>query len=300
VNKERVVVSATIMFAFIILYTTACDRDRGQRMNLPGEDIRTRVHVVDTAAGGVSVVWLARERRDNGVIVYLHGGAYRAGPFPGEWAWLSALADRTQTAAVMVNYRLAPEHPFPAALDDAVAAIRSLSLPRDRWILAGASAGGGLALATVRALIDDHNTPPAALLLQAPLVDMTLENPRLPQADSADTALDAQSLRRALRDYSKQTPLSDPRLSPLFLSFEDFPPTRLEIGTRDLMWPDNQRLRDRLLAFGVRLDYIEERDAPHVFAHRLPLPEAGRALHTGARWIKQHVSGKNKEDAADP
>jgi epsilon-lactone hydrolase len=280
---------STIVAAATVL--SGCrDRVGFERVNTPTAEIRARVTVTDTTAAGIPVVWLNRQDSAKGVIVYLHGGAYSSGPYAGEWRWLAEIAMKSGIAAVMVIYRLAPEHPFPGAFDDALTAIGALQSAK--WILAGASAGAGLSIAVARAAIDKGIMPPAGLLLQAAWVDMTLSHPELPRYDEADPILDSAELSRAAQRYAKRQPLTDSRLSPIHTTFAGFPPTRLEIGTNDMMLPDNRLLRDRLIAAGVQLDYIEEPTALHVFAHRSDRPEAQRALVGEVRWIKQQLGQK--------
>ena len=263
------------------------------RAERPPVSVRWAMPHARASAGGVRCVWLNRDRRDRGVLVYLHGGAYIVGPAASEWHWLATIARRTGVAAIVVLYRMPPRDPFPAAFDDAAAAVAALlergELRPDRWILAGGSAGGGLALSALRLLLDRGASPPAGLLAVAPWVDLELAGPGVPDADALDPILGRGWLRWAAGLYAGAVPLEDPRLSPLGASFAGFPPTRVDVGTRDLFLPDNRRLRDRLVADGVRVDYREQPGGVHTYPQFVFRPEARAALDVQARWVRERL-----------
>jgi acetyl esterase/lipase len=131
---------------------------RGMRQERPPRAIGARVEVTRSSHAGVAVTWLAHHDHRAGVVVYLPGGLYMAGPVAPQWKWLAEIQRRTGLAAATVCYRKPPEHPHPAALDDAAAVIESLhrsgELTEGRWVLAGDSAGGHLALAACQRLRD--------------------------------------------------------------------------------------------------------------------------------------------------
>ena len=261
---------------------------RGMRENTPGKAVRQRARVVDTSYAGVPVSWINRDRRANGVIIYIHGGAYVLGPTADEWNWLTTLAERTNTAAVGIVYRMPTDHPFPAALDDAVAAVKALvqsgALPRDRWILLGGSAGGGLATATMRSLLD-QGVSPRGLLLLAPWVDLLMQDSATVAQDERDPFLSRNMLGWAARLYAGRTPIADPRISPINASFTGFPPTYIDVGTRDLFLPQDRLLRDRMRAAGVGVTYVEQDGGVHVYAQARGRPEAAVSIAAQAAWI---------------
>jgi acetyl esterase/lipase len=262
---------------------------RSIRTNQPPAQVRARAAVLDTAVGGVPVSWIDRSRRASGLIVYVHGGGYIAGPGPDEWIWITELASRTSSAAVGIVYRMPPDAPFPAAFNDAVAAVMAMSragdLPANRWILAGGSAGGGLAVATMRALLDQGVTRPAGLLLEAPWVDIAMTNPDLAASDAADPVLSRGWLGWAAELYANGTRLDDPRLSPVNASFSGFPATLLDVGTRDMFLPDVRRIRDRLRSAGAQLEYIEQPGAVHTYSQNLTRPEGQVGVAKIVKWL---------------
>jgi len=270
---------------------------------LPGQAIRKRVAVSDTVIAGVPVVWMNRDSRANGVIVYVHGGAYVVGPNPSDWDWIAELTRRTSMASVTILYGMPPDHPFPAALDDAVHAIGALLdaglLARDRWILAGVSAGGGLALTTLRTLIDEgKGPPPAGLLLEAPWVDLRLAGPQVAAAEKADPVLHRTWLAWSARQYAHGVPLDDPRLSPVLAPVGGFPPARIDVGTRDLFLPDDRVLRHHLVAAGVPVDYHEQRGGMHCFALDVTQPDAQCAIAQQVQWIEARLANASVPNAS--
>ncbi|MHA3024270.1 alpha/beta hydrolase [Mycobacterium sp. BMJ-28] len=153
---------------------------RASRQARPSRRIAAGISVTEQTVGGVRITWLGRYR-DADVIIYLHGGAYLAGPVHLQWKLLAEIHRQTGLAAGMLLYRRPPHDPHPAALDDVLTSIRSLhadgELREGHWMLAGDSAGGQLALSAAQQLRDSNGPMPAGLLLTAPLVDMELAHP---------------------------------------------------------------------------------------------------------------------------
>ncbi|WP_222272469.1 alpha/beta hydrolase fold domain-containing protein [Modestobacter marinus] len=242
------------------------------------------------AAGGVPVTWVRSSAADRGALVYLHGGSYVTGPVPGQWRWLTVLSAELSAAAVMIDYRLAPEHPHPAALEDVVAALQALTsaevLRPGRWALAGDSSGGALALVATRTLIAAGSPLPAALVLMAPWVDLTLANPQIPRTEPADPVLTRRFLQPSAEAYAGRTPLSDHRLSPLYGDLAGLPPVHITAGTRDILVHDVRLLRQRLLDAGVAVDYLEEPGALHAYPTLGAGPAADRAVAAQAAFLR--------------
>ena len=261
---------------------------RATRRARPSRKVSAGIPVTKETVGGVPITWLARQN-DRGVIVYLHGGAYIAGPVSLQWKWLAEIHRQTGLAAGMVLYRRPPGHPHPAALDDVVAVVRALhatgALPEGRWVLAGDSAGGHLALAAAQQLRDSGGPMPAGLLLTAPLVDMELAHP------ATVAAIDAAGIKRderfwwVFRLYANGLPFSDPTLSPINASVAGLPPVHLNVGTKDFFHPDVRRLHDALRDAGVPVDYIEQEGAEHVYPLRIRTPQARWTIAQQVRWL---------------
>lgn len=263
---------------------------RGMRQERPPKAAGIDVEVSRTIHRGVAVTWLAHQDRDAGVVVYLPGGLYVAGPVVPQWKWLAELQRRTGVAAATVCYRKPPEHAHPAALNDAVAAIRTLhengELADGTWVLAGDSAGGHLALAACQQLRDTGGPLPAGLLLTAPLVDMEFAHPPTAAAIRADPTSTDATFWWAFKLYADRTPLRDPSLSPINAPLDDLPPVHLNVGTRDLFLYDNRRLVEGLRGCGVAVTYIEQQGAAHAYPLRTHTPEAQWTIRDQIRWLQ--------------
>jgi acetyl esterase/lipase len=264
------------------------------RQERPPRKRRTSVTVTTDSPEGVPVTWLAPERVNNGAVVYLPGGLYVAGPVATQWNWLGEIQRRTSLATALISYRKPPDYPHPAALNDAVTAIRTLhrrgELIDGRWILAGDSAGGHLAIAACQHLRDTHGPLPAGLLLTAPLVDMEMANPDTAEAIKADPTSTDSTFWWGFKLYAGNTPLSDPTLSPINAPVDRLPPVHLNIGTRDFFLYDVRRMRDKLRSAGVDVTYIEQQDAKHTYPLRMHTPEAQWTISDQVHWIQRLVA----------
>lgn len=204
-------------------------------------------------------------------ILYLHGGGYVMGS-PGSHALAAArLARAAERPVLAARYRLAPEHPFPAALDDARRALESLATDRDptRIALFGESAGGGLAIATLLECGRCGGPTVGSLVCFAPWVRLAGPSGRLgPWA----------------RAYAGDADPSDPRISPLLGPVDGLPPTQIHVGGADVLADEGEALHERLRAAGVTAELRRWPGAFHGF-HHYPVPEAGRALRAAAAFI---------------
>lgn len=215
-------------------------------------------------------------------VLFLHGGAYVIGG-TGSHAKLAAhVAHASRSTTYFVDYRLAPEHPYPAALDDALAAYRWLlaqaPAPR-RVVLAGDSAGGGLALALAMALRDRQLPAPAALVLISPWTDLTLGGDSHARKAAADPMLRTGWLRAAAAHYAGARALDDPLLSPAFGRLAGLPPMLIQVGSEEILLSDAERLAEGVMRAGGRAELRRYDGLWHDFqVHAGMLPESDRAL----------------------
>jgi acetyl esterase/lipase len=229
--------------------------------------------------------------RDGGpaslAILYLHGGGYCTGSPLTHRALTGHLARRCGARVFVPDYRLAPEHPFPAGLDDAVVAFRALladGIAPDDIVVAGDSAGGGLAVATVLRLRELGQPLPRALVLFSPLADLTREYPEAPPR--GEVMLTPAWLRECARAYVATADPGDPLISPVAANLRGLPPTLIQVGTDELLLPDSRCLFERLRSAGVRAELHEFPARWHVFqANAGVLADADRALDEVAGFI---------------
>jgi acetyl esterase/lipase len=264
------------------------------------------VRITPAAVAGVPGEWLRRSdalpRR--GSVLYLHGGAYCVGIPATHRALTARLARVTGLPVFAADYRLAPEHPFPAGLDDALAACRALQA-EGPVILAGDSAGGGLALATALALRDAGNPAPAALVLLSPWVDLErpVPSPTEPPGEAMLSwdwtsacaahyvgAAAAAGVSAPAKDGApttdKVSPLSNPQVSPLRADLRGLPPVLIQAGTDELLHPQALALHDALQAAGVDVRCEITPGRWHVFQlHANALPSANAAIDRVARFV---------------
>jgi monoterpene epsilon-lactone hydrolase len=235
---------------------------------------------------------------DAPVVYYLHGGGYVSCSPVTHRAITTTLALDLGARVFALDYRLAPEHPFPAALEDAVAGYRWLlaqGIDPKRLVVAGDSAGGGLALSTLVALRDAGEPLPAAALLLSPWTDLagTGDSVRL-NAEACD-AFRPEDVPRFASAYLGSVPPEDPRASPLYARLEGLPPLLIHVGTSEILYDDSSRLHARATAAGVRSELHAWEGVPHVW-HALAwlLPEARTALREAAVWLTARLIEQEK------
>ncbi|MEL6647938.1 MAG: alpha/beta hydrolase [Pseudomonadota bacterium] len=246
----------------------------------------TRYHW-DTS-GQVAVQWAAAhgiDRATGPLILYFHGGGYVFGSTNTHRAMMAALSKRSGLPVCLVEYRLAPEHPFPAALEDALAAYAAVS---DRpVILGGDSAGGGLALALLGEILRKALPKPVGTFAFSPLTDMTFSGSSIIENEMRDVLLPAARIAEISDAYLVQTAPEDPRASPLFADFRGASPLWLTVGSTEILRDDTIRLADCLRVQDVDVVAKVESDLPHVWPifHNI-LPQARATLRDLSGWIR--------------
>ncbi|MEM1415588.1 MAG: alpha/beta hydrolase [Myxococcota bacterium] len=256
--------------------------------------VRPGVKVRRTTYGGLRAASFEAGGCDAsaGVLLHFHGGGYAVGSLTTHHHFLADLASATRRRVVGVEYRKAPEHPFPAPVDDVVAAFRALvksGVPAARIVVSGDSAGGGLALALVQRLRDAGEAMPAALALFSPWVCLALEGESMARNVRYDY-LSKPAMERFARYYLQGTDPRNPEVSPLHADFRDLPPMLLQAGGAELLVSDIERLAERARAAGVEVR-LEVWDgmfhAFHGFAGLLP--EAREAFRSTGRFVRSRL-----------
>ena len=244
-------------------------------------------------AGGVPAEWIGTG--DGPVVVYVHGGGYCIGSLGSHRSMLTHLASAVAGRVLAVDYRLAPEHPFPAALDDACAAYRWVfagGADPARVVIAGDSAGGGLTLAALVALRDAGDPLPAAGVCLSPWADLTQSGATMSEKADADPMVHAEDLARWAAAYAGSAhETGSPGLSPLFADLAGLPPLLVEVGTAEVLLDDARRLAERARAAGVDVTLFEGEDLIHVWHFFAgAVPEADEGIDRIARFIGERAS----------
>ena len=248
-----------------------------------------RVEAVD--AGSVSAEWIDTPGAHSGrVLLLLHGGGYSSGS-PRTHRKLAANLSLAASARVLTpDYRLAPEHPFPAGVDDSVRVYRWL-LDQDSdasdIILAGDSAGAGLALSTLIALRDRRLPMPRAAVLMSAWTDLTASSPSLDTLRDVDIQVTREDLRQAGRVYVGDGDPADPRASTLFADLSGLPPLLMQVGGHEVLLDDSRIFAERARAAGVDATLTIHDGMWHVFQFEAPeIPEAQAAMDEIAAFIR--------------
>jgi acetyl esterase/lipase len=224
-----------------------------------------------------------------GVILYLHGGGFIAESRAIHDPLLAALGRAAGARGFMVDYRLAPEHPFPAAADDCFAAwhfLLSSGIDPGRIVIAGDSAGGNLAVVTAMRARDEGLPEPAGLVLLSPVLDLTFSSASVDRNDGLDPMFRAVSVRSLQSWYGAGMDPRDPRLSPLFGRLTGLPPALVIVGSSELLLDDSLRFAARVP--GARLSVWH--DMPHVFPALRGLVAGDRAIEEIGDFIRERIA----------
>jgi epsilon-lactone hydrolase len=228
------------------------------------------------------------------VVLYFHGGVYVIGDAFLAADLASQVGRRVRARVISVDYRLAPEHPYPAAVDDALAAYEALlqsGVDAPNIVFAGESAGGGLAIAT---LINarDHGLPlPAAAFVMSPMTDLTLAGTTMETRREADPLFTRQLLRERVNDYTAGQDPALPLMSPIFADLAGLPPLIIQAGTHEVLLDDAVRLAGQAAAANVEVTLEITPGVPHVFqAYSAILDEAAAALDRAGRLLSEYLA----------
>ncbi|MGX7678661.1 alpha/beta hydrolase [Jatrophihabitans sp. DSM 45814] len=228
------------------------------------------------------------------VILYFHGGVYVIGYAAATVPLVGELVRRTSTRAITLDYRLAPEHPYPAAVEDARAAYEGLlaqGIAPSDIALAGESAGGGLAVALLLALREAGVPLPSCAYLMSPYVDLTLSGETLSSKQALDPILTPEGLRARVPDYVGRADASDPYISPIFGDLKELPPLLIQVGSHEVLLSDAVRLAERAASSDVAVTLEVTPGVPHVFqAYAALLDEAAAALDRASDFVKAQLA----------
>jgi monoterpene epsilon-lactone hydrolase len=257
---------------------------------LPGD-----VTVTAAALGGVPTAEITVDGVEpRHVVLYFHGGVYVMGDAFLAADLASQVGRRTRAKVISVDYRLAPEHPYPAAVDDALAAYDALlqggTAPED-IVFAGESAGGGLAIATLVNARDQQLPQPAAAFVMSPYADLTLAGTTLETRAKADPLLSRQALQARVADYTAGHDAALGLISPVFADLSGLPPLIIQAGTHEVLLDDALRLAGRAATADIAVTLDITPGVPHVFqAYYQILDEAAAALDRAGQFLSAQLS----------
>lgn len=267
-------------------------RQRMERLGTrvaPPHDL-TRAH---ESLGGVATEWTRAAGGDRPIVYYCHGGGYLVGS-PVPYRRLAGeLCKSARCDVAMIDYRLAPEHPYPAAPDDALAGYRALlasGVNPSRIVVMGDSAGGNLAAVTLLRLRKLGYPLPAAAVLLSPWTDLSGSGDSVRRNAHTDAMLPASRLLEAARLYARSHSLTDPDISPLFGDWTDLPPLSVHVGSGEILLDDASRLVERARTAGVDAELRVWNAMPHVFpVFASVLPEGRAAIREIAAFVQARL-----------
>ncbi len=249
------------------------------------------VRASEVDAGGVLADWITvDEIETDRVILYFHGGGYTMGSRHTHRGLAGRIARAARARVLLPDYRLAPEHPFPAAMEDTTTCWRWLlsdGHAPNRMVIAGDSSGGGLTLATLLALKAAGDPLPACAIGLSPWTDLEGRGPTTEPGVVDDPMLTSEGVRSSGREYADGQ-LHNPLASPLYGDLQHLPPLLLQVGTREILLSDSTRFAEKAQAAGVEVTLEIEDGLIHVW-HMFPdIPEAQSAIKRIGEFIEHH------------
>jgi len=262
---------------------------------LSGQPLPADVTVTEAALGGVPTAEITVDGIEpRHVVVYFHGGVYVMGDAFLAADLASQVGRRTDARVISVDYRLAPEHPYPAAVDDALTAYEALlhdGIAPSDIAFAGESAGGGLAIATL-VNARNHGLPlPAAALVMSPYVDLTLAGTTMESRREVDPLLSREALQARVPDYTSGQDAALGLISPVFADLSGLPALIIQAGTHEVLLDDALRLAQQAARADVAVTLDITPHVPHVFqAYHAILDEATAALDRAGQLLSAHLA----------
>jgi monoterpene epsilon-lactone hydrolase len=247
----------------------------------------------EKTTGGVSGLWMDAPGSNN-VMLFIHGGAMLVGTAEVYRGLTGNIAAAAGINHFSIDYRLAPEHAFPAALDDSIAAYNGLlaeGYKAEQIIVAGDSAGGGLALSLLLSLKTHGLAQPAGAVVLSPWADLTHSGESMATQAAADVSLTKAGLESGANQYLQGHSAMDPLASAVFGDFSGVAPLLIEVGTTEILHSDATRIRDIAKSAGVDVTFHEWTDMPHDWSlFSFMLSEGRDMIEEVGAWIKTKVA----------
>lgn len=268
------------------------EKVRASQENISGIFSKTReIKYVEVPVGQIVGEWvfIEKEKRKDYVILYCHGGGYNTGSFHYARSITNKLAEISAMGVFSFDYRLAPEYPYPTALEDALNVweyLRKQGWESRQILIAGDSAGGNLALALTLKLKEKQKEIPKGLLLFSPWTDLTLQGSSHKDKADIDPILNAAYMEKAVEDYAGMTEVKNPLVSPLFGDFTGFPSVCIQVGENEILLSDSEELMHRMKAYQVPVTFEKYEGMWHVF-QMSPFKTAIEAMESAGKFIKE-------------
>ncbi|MDK1020753.1 MAG: alpha/beta hydrolase [Candidatus Hydrogenedentes bacterium] len=266
-------------------------RERMNKMAFPRQD---GVSYDEVDAGGIPALWVtAPDAADDRVVLYLHGGGYVLGSLISHQDLVARISKAAKSRVLYIDYRLAPEHPFPAAVEDATDAYRwllSTGIDASRAVVAGDSAGGGLTVATMVSLRDAGDPLPAAAVCISPWVDLEGVGESMTTNAGVDPMVRQEGLVDMAKSYLAGADPRTPLAAPLYADLKGLPPTLIQVGSHETLLDDSTRLFERAKEAGVDVLLEKGEGLFHVWHAFAPmLPEGQQAIDRLGEYILERV-----------
>jgi epsilon-lactone hydrolase len=253
------------------------------------------VRVEPATVGGISGFWVRpRNALPGARILYLHGGGYMLGSAQATTNFAGQIAARVGADTFVADYQLAPEHPFPAAIDDALAAYRGLVTEgAEKIVVSGDSAGGGLTLALLSILSAEKEygmLQPAGAAVMSPWTDLSLTAPSFESRADADPIFARNVLANFAGAYVSDADATNPKASPLHAKLEGLPPIRIDAGDDEVLLDDSVRYAEKAQTEGVYVTLSVWMGMPHVFQTSLGrFSAAESSMNAIANFLRQRL-----------
>lgn len=250
----------------------------------------------DVDCNGVSAVYVTPENVDNdNIILYFHGGGYAMGSIETHKPLVGRITKASATKALLIDYRLAPENPFPSGLEDAMNSYKWLlngeGYTPDRIVFAGDSAGGGMTMASLLKLKNDGGPLPKAGICLSAWLDLKATGDSATSKAKEDPMIDLQSVKEWALMYAPKEKLDDPLVSPLYGDLSGLPSLYLQVGSAELLLDDSTRLAEKAKQAGVEVDIEVWDDMIHVWqAFGNYIPESVPAIEKIGKYIRSKFS----------
>jgi monoterpene epsilon-lactone hydrolase len=279
------------------------EQRRALRELLSAQPLPADVTVTAAELGGVPTAEITVDGIEpRPVVLYFHGGVYVMGDAALAADLASQVGRRTDAKVISVDYRLAPEDPYPAAIDDALAAYEALldnGNASSDIVLAGESAGGALAVATLVNARDHGLLLPAAAFVMSPYADLTLAGTTIETKREVDPLISREALQPRVTDYTAGQDAGLGLISPIFADLSGLPPLIIQAGTHEVLLDDAVRLARQAATADVEVTLDITPRVPHVFQAYYPiLDEAAAALDRAGQFLSAHLAGAALSAAA--